>query len=460
VFNDQWDVVALHHSGIPATDDNGNLLDVDGNVWRDGDDPARLEWIGNEGIRVSRLVAFIKDARVKEHEKALRDALLETGESQRRTRPVDEPEQPDRDETSRRESPRDDGDASLGRDHPLPAARAQAGALTFTVPLTITVALGDAASGRGAAFSDAPGKDLLEAVRPDPNYRNRRGFEANFLGVRVPLPQPTNTIAPKVLRVGDGVELKYHRYSVIMNRARRLAFVSAVNIDADAPVQYRREGKDSWHFDPRIGEEFQADNEFYADNPLDRGHLTRRADAAWGATEAEAKRANDDTFHWTNCAPQHEIFNQSTRAERKGMRLWGNLENHIAEQAEARLRKLSVFNGPIFRDSGRGRDRNHRGLLLPKEFWKVICYRDKERTLGAVAFVLSQESLIKNLPEEEFVIGPYKPFQVKIRDIESRTKLDFGDLYKSDPLERPGAEESFETGTELVPLQSASDIVL
>ena len=103
VFNDQWDVVALHHSGIPATDDNGNLLDVDGNVWRDGDDPARLEWIGNEGIRVSRLVAFIKDARVKEHEKALRDALLETGKSQRRTRPVDEPEQPDRDETSRRE---------------------------------------------------------------------------------------------------------------------------------------------------------------------------------------------------------------------------------------------------------------------------------------------------------------------------------------------------------------------
>lgn len=81
VFNDQWDVIALHHSGVPATDAKGRYLDIDGNVWVEGvHDPARLAWIGNEGIRVSRLVAFISDAPLKsDQEKRLRDVFLEAG---------------------------------------------------------------------------------------------------------------------------------------------------------------------------------------------------------------------------------------------------------------------------------------------------------------------------------------------------------------------------------------------
>ena len=56
--------------------------------------------------------------------------------------------------------------------------------------------------------------------------------------------------------------------------------------------------------DPRISNDFQAGGEeFYSSNPLDRGHLVRRADAAWGKTESEARLANDDTFHFTNCSP-------------------------------------------------------------------------------------------------------------------------------------------------------------
>ena len=64
VFNDQWEVAALHHSGIPKTDAAGNLLNVDGGIWRDGDDPERLAWASNEGIRVSKLVAFITQAQL------------------------------------------------------------------------------------------------------------------------------------------------------------------------------------------------------------------------------------------------------------------------------------------------------------------------------------------------------------------------------------------------------------
>jgi len=323
------------------------------------------------------------------------------------------------------------------------------------IPVRITITVG------ASRQLSQPAVAAFEAIEQDPDWDGRPGFNPNFLGVPVTLPEPTAAIKDDVATLDDGShELKYHHYSVIMNKARRLAFVSAVNIDAEAAFQHRREKGDKWFFDPRIDRGLQAGPKFYSTNPLDRGHLTRRDDAAWGHTEEEAKLANDDTFHWTNCAPQHEIFNQSTKAEKQGLLLWGTLENYISEQAANGSKKLCVFNGPIFRDRGSRKDREHRGLLVPREFWKVIAYLRDNGKLGAVGFVLSQDSLIRELPEEEFVVGPYRPFQVKVRDIMARTGLDFGDLHKHDPLERPGVHESFEHGTEAVALNWTKDIVL
>ena len=90
----------------------------------------------------------------------------------------------------------------------------------------------------------------------------------------------------------------------------------------------------------------------------------------------------------------------------------------------------------------------------------MIAYPGSDGELKAVAFILSQESLLEDLPAEDFVVGPYAPFQVKVTEIERKTKLDFGDLYKSDALERTGAEESFATGTEFVKLTSLAQVVL
>jgi endonuclease G, mitochondrial len=59
VFNDQWEVVALHHSGVPKTDEQGNYLRKDGQVWRHGDGDDAICWIGNEGARVSRILTFL-----------------------------------------------------------------------------------------------------------------------------------------------------------------------------------------------------------------------------------------------------------------------------------------------------------------------------------------------------------------------------------------------------------------
>jgi endonuclease G len=240
-----------------------------------------------------------------------------------------------------------------------------------------------------------------------------------------------------------------------VHRERRLAFVSAVNYDAGAPFNHKREGNDRWFPDPRISKDFQTDNSHYASNPLDRGHLVRRADAAWGETEEEARLANDDTFHFANCSPQHEVYNQSTKADDRGLLLWGNLEEHVAKEAKRDKKKLCVFNGPVLRSN----DRPYRGIRVPKEFYKIVVFEKDNGDRSALAFLLSQDALIQDLPPEDFQIGPYRPFQVKVGDIETMTKLDFGDLRDLDPLESPENESFFESGTEAVPLASASDIV-
>lgn len=69
-----------------------------------------------------------------------------------------------------------------------------------------------------------------------------------------------------------------------------------------------------------------------------QGHLVRRKDPMRGA---EFEKANRDTFHFTNCSPQHENFNQSSN-------LWLILENYILNHATNYQRKVAVFTGPIF----------------------------------------------------------------------------------------------------------------
>lgn len=56
VFNDQWEVVALHHSGVPRTDEQGRILRRDGKLWRRSDGDDAIDWISNEGVRISAVL--------------------------------------------------------------------------------------------------------------------------------------------------------------------------------------------------------------------------------------------------------------------------------------------------------------------------------------------------------------------------------------------------------------------
>ncbi|MGW3204082.1 trypsin-like serine peptidase [Streptomyces sp. NPDC001135] len=59
VFNDQWEVVALHHSGVPRTDDQGRVLRADGQEWQPGDGDDAVDWVANEGVRVSSILRYL-----------------------------------------------------------------------------------------------------------------------------------------------------------------------------------------------------------------------------------------------------------------------------------------------------------------------------------------------------------------------------------------------------------------
>src|SRR5215475_4855702 len=85
VLNDQWEVVALHHSGVPKRDANGNILAIDGSVWKPTMGDQRIKWVSNEGVRVSRIVAHIKAQPLSNAvARQLRDTLFSTpgGEQQ------------------------------------------------------------------------------------------------------------------------------------------------------------------------------------------------------------------------------------------------------------------------------------------------------------------------------------------------------------------------------------------
>ncbi|WP_200347457.1 DNA/RNA non-specific endonuclease, partial [Rhodospirillum rubrum] len=403
VFNDQWEVVALHHTGVPKTDASGAMIDADGRVVPDSQ-PGRIVWIGNEGIRISRLYQYIFTFTFADPAMAsVRDALIALWTDAGR---------PGWARTT----------AEAGTIAHSPAALADP---PSAAPAIGPPAIGPPAEERGAAVAPDPA---------DPAHARRPGFRRDFLGLPTPLPRLIDDSRGPLATFGEGqTELRYHHYSVLMNARRRLAYVAAVNIDHRAPFDVQR-GTDRWFFDPRLPKRLQAGGDYYAANPLDRGHLVRRDDAAWGYTQAEAQLANDDTFHWTNCSPQHEVFNQSAKASSKGLFLWGTLENAVAELAQATNGRLCVYNGPLFTED----DRPYRqDFFVPGTFWKLIALVDGQNRPRALAFRLSQAAQIADLPAEAFApaeLAAFTPAQIPVATLGALTGLDFGALAQWDPL--------------------------
>lgn len=251
------------------------------------------------------------------------------------------------------------------------------------------------------------------------------GYDPGFLAVPVPLPTADQ----------DVIQLDYVHFTVLLDARRRLAAATAVNIDGPALVDLGR--GDDWHLDPRVAESDQAGPELYRANDLDRGHLVRRRDPVWGPSDVAA-RANTDTFAYTNAAPQAAEFNQSKE-------LWLGLEDYLIGYAAGTDQRLSVLTGPVLADD----DPVYRGVAIPQEFWKVAAWTTPGADgpeLASTGYLLDQRPQLDEIDLTEArlrasstdappPLGPYRTFQVPIRDIANLTGLDVGPLIAADRLE-------------------------
>jgi endonuclease G len=181
-----------------------------------------------------------------------------------------------------------------------------------------------------------------------------------------------------------------------MHRVHRVAILTATNIDGATYISIdRKTGEpaekqpgaegDTWYKDTRINESITLTNDFYAEwsHIFDRGHLTRRNDPTWGP---DANRANLDTFHFTNCSPQHWKFNES-------IEFWQGVERYVLEQGlwETGLdKRLSVLQGPLY-DAPQPLYADD--VEIPNAFWKIVIWNGTGG-LKAVALVVDQTDLL------------------------------------------------------------------
>jgi endonuclease G len=473
VFNNDWYVVALHHMGVPETKD-GKPQTKDGRNFDPGTmSDQDVNWIANEGIRVSRIVQTLKTSAVRDHPllaplfaatpssaRVGADTSIASGEALGHTPPPAAwhalPSPP----------------TATGTGSPVPPAliptikHAAQGDPAMTtdnpnlVPLNVTLHVDrdELVRAVGASIGNAPMRSAAEMdsiaaqeaakrnrTRPaafeapfDPDYSKRAGYDADFLGkgkhrVNLPTLSPAlRKLAAHLIEAPSEYVLKYHNYSVSMHAERRLAIYAAANVNFGDRYQMSRPS-DVWRTDPRIESKHQITNFYYASNQFDRGHLTRREDLEFGKTPVAALQSAADTCHWTNCTPQHARFNQNKE-------VWQGIELYVLEAAIVHNRfSAQIITGPVFSED----DPEYKKIQYPLAYWKVVAAVNGAGELFATAYVASQRAAIDEhgieaAPLEPF--GAFRNYQVRIAEVERLTGLQFTSakntpLSISDPLE-------------------------
>ncbi|MGV9943504.1 endonuclease [Streptomyces sp. NPDC003401] len=243
VLNDQWEVVALHHSAVPKTDDQGRPLSVDGSVWRPDMGDQQLAWRANEGVRISRVLSALHEVALTGEAARLRDEVFTAGLT---PPPVESsPAAP---------PPMADGGSSPAvtdgaRVQAHTGAREQArglpspvvdGAAQLTVPLRITVDFGTASA--SSASSAAP----VASISPTDLLAS--------LPTLAPAPAPTAVPQPS---------------------AGRADVMSAVGKDTDAALLNHRLALERPYYDRTA--DAAAREAYYASVDTDDGDALRRA---------------------------------------------------------------------------------------------------------------------------------------------------------------------------------------
>jgi endonuclease G len=406
VLNDQWQVVALHHRGVPDVNEDGQRLARDGKtLWTKEMGEEQKGWIANEGVRVSAIYNLLFSKQFESlHAKAALERLRYGFAVGKRTM------------------------------------------LSVVGPRTTEIEL------------EAQGADSPAAL-----FEGVDGYDRDFLSKRVSLPTDTTRKSKQAKLNGkNSTILKYTHFSVVFDSERRFARFTAVNIDGSQLVRNSGVTK-SWRRDGRIDVDIQPDDDFYVKSLAEesvffqRGHLVRRVDPSWG-TAAESKRAVEDTFHFTNAAPHVGAFNDT---------IWGNLEDYLLEKCDKTLKRMTVFSGPIFRSTdptNYGVDRPNGPYTIPVDYWKVAVIQKTPTTIAAAGFIIGHGALLDALRAEELVFAglhPYSPselvdngIQTTLENIEEETGLSFGTLKDFDSV--AGLESTLHSR----PLRTFADIII
>jgi endonuclease G, mitochondrial len=252
------------------------------------------------------------------------------------------------------------------------------------------------------------------------DYSTYHGYDPKFInGNTVPLPglQPKqqNDVAP-VKGKTDGVA-DYMNYSLALSISRRFPYFTASNIDGKLFKKVSR--KDNWRRDDRIAPQHQWGNELYKakKSDFDRGHMTKREDTQWGTTVAEAMKAADSTFFFTNSVPQHAKLNQQ---------IWRHLEDYILHtETKQRDMRVCVFTGPVLssKDPDFVTEVSGETIKIPTLFWKVVVFPKSDGQLYRAGFMMSQESLLW----DNDIVESFRDLTLETLDEEDTMFLEFSE---------------------------------
>jgi endonuclease G len=420
VFNDQWQVIALHSAGVAKKNADGQFIDKNGEVVEPVNgrvDEDRLVWESNRGIRVSAMMASLRAV-----PGLATDPLVQQLFSPAYTdsRPY----------------------AALSRPHldvertTFPAASDVAATpvvpVTPTAPINININIGPGGpvvtTATGAAMV-APSEAAIAFERQTfedrLDFSECAGFDDRFMGVHIPMPKPNASLRKKLAFLKDSptaYTLKYHHISTLHHAVRRVPIVSGVNVNGKKRFS-NLSGVNKWFRDNRIDYDVQLNEDFYDKSGFDKGHLARREDAEWGSTAAAALAAADLTCSYANAVPQVPALN---RAVFGFTGEWGQLEIELLERGvenePEKASRICVFNGPLFDND----DPVFKGVQVAVSFYKVVVWYDGDENLRTTCYVLSQENLVGEIEFEVLRFDDiFTTAQVPIRQIEKTTGLKF-----------------------------------
>jgi len=445
VFNDQWQVVGLHHKSIAKMSaDEKNYLDKDDNIIPVVDnkiDVTRVVWLRNEGMRISVVLNHLLE---KNRNNEIVNAIAVPPPQEYLNFAVNSSSAAfDNDNANNMNNSKNINinipTTALSSENSIEISLSSKKLNAQNNPVTAPAAVSFPAFARMDEL-------LLEVAKAEReqavDFSRCRGYDPDFLGTNISLPQPNQEISSQIARLKNNkIELKYFKYSVIFNAVTKMPLISAINVEGDAakrPDDSKR--SDNWLRDRRIDLECQLTDKFYARSNFDKGHMSRFEDANWDESESEADALKNGiyTCFYTNACPQVVALNRAGG-------LWGKLEKQILEKGikkeVGKLARMTVFNGPVFDEK---KNKIFKGVKIPMEYYKIILWLNDAEQLKATAFKLTQELLVNQIQFDEAMRADeeealdinknidFKKSQCSIKSLSRSTKIDFRQLEQYD----------------------------